>query len=49
MSFGQNRGLAADRKSAMSFALAYHRAFASLKASVSPAFAACRISTAMVM
>jgi hypothetical protein len=31
VSFGQNRGFAADRKSAMSFALAYHLAFASLK------------------
>jgi hypothetical protein len=36
---GQKRGFAADRKSAMSLALAYQRAFASLNAAVSPALA----------
>jgi hypothetical protein len=49
MSFGQNCGLAAERKSAMSLAFSYQRALASSKAAVSPALAACRISTAMVM
>jgi hypothetical protein len=46
---GQKRGLAAARKSAISLALAYQRAFASLKAAVSPALASCRSSTAIVM
>jgi hypothetical protein len=49
VAWGQNRGLAAARKSAMSLALAYQRVLASAKAAVSPALAAWRISTAIVM
>src|SRR6476660_7452857 len=47
-SWGQNRGLAAARKSAMSLALPYQRVFASAKAAVSPAalFAAGRNAAA---
>ena len=48
-SSGQERGFAADRKSAMSLPLAYQRVRAVSKASASSARAACRSSTAMVM
>jgi hypothetical protein len=48
-SCGQNLALAAARKSAIWLALAYQRVLASLKAAVSPAFAAWSSSTAMVM
>ena len=42
-------GFAACRKSAMARALAFQRVLAAVNAALSPALAACRISTAIVM